>query len=57
MMMEIGPFHVITVYKQKEIVGQGPDHCHCQHPENPPQKYLQNSQIVGLMTPEHCQHH
>ena len=55
--MEIGPFHIIIVYEQKEIVGQGPDHCHCQHLENPPQKYLQNSQIVGLITPDHCQHH
>ena len=31
-MMEIGHYHVITVYEQKEFVGQGQDHCHCQHP-------------------------
>ena len=31
--MEIGPYHVIKVYKQKkDILVQGPDHCHCQHP-------------------------
>ena len=30
--MEIGPYHVIKVYKEKDILGQGPDHCHCHHP-------------------------